>query len=453
MESSKKKITLFSLIVSVILVIIKIMVAYITNSIGVLSEALNNGLDLVTVLIVFFAIRLAARPPDKDHTYGHGKYENLSAFIELIIIFLLSSFVIYKSVQRIIDRDFNLTLNIYIFIVLIISIILNIIRVYFIGRAAKKYDSFALKAEFLNYSSDIFSSIIVMGGLLLSRYGFMLADPIASIMVSLFVLALTLRLSFKVVRNLADYIPEEITEKIRQVLHDNQDVKRVEKLKIHEVGNIKFINLDICLSQNLYLTQVERIKKDLKKEISSKIPGAEIIIEVNSDFSDDNISAITRKVLSEFKDIYDVHNVQVYKIGREIDLTVHVEINRDLDLEYVESLTKRAEDMIKKKINNIRSVYVHVEDSSTHEEWQDITGSSKVIIDGIKEELSGIVDPQTCHNFTILEKENSLNIAFHCRLDKKIDIKRAHNISKTVENLLKNRFTNISEVIVHIEPN
>ena len=101
----KKQVTLFSLIITILLVIVKIIVAYLSNSISVFSEALNNGLDLVTVLITFLAIRISTRPPDKDHTYGHGKYENLSALFQLVVISLLCFFVIYESIQRIILKD------------------------------------------------------------------------------------------------------------------------------------------------------------------------------------------------------------------------------------------------------------------------------------------------------------------------------------------------------------
>ena len=107
----KKQVTLFSLIITILLVIVKIIVAYLSNSISVFSEALNNGLDLVTVLITFLAIRISTRPPDKDHTYGHGKYENLSALFQLVVISLLCFFVIYESIQRIILKDFELMLN------------------------------------------------------------------------------------------------------------------------------------------------------------------------------------------------------------------------------------------------------------------------------------------------------------------------------------------------------
>lgn len=225
-EKNKIIIASFSLAVSVILVIAKVITAYITNSIGVFSEALNNGLDLVTVFIAFLAIRISIRPPDKDHTYGHGKYENLSAAAELLIISLLSFFIIYRSIIRIIYRDFNLNLRSYIFIILIFSVILNIIRVLFVGKAARRYNSFLFEAEFLNYSSDIAISTIVIIGLLLARAGYVLADPIASIITAIIVLIFTLRLSIKIFRNLLDYIPAEVTDRINKMLGSVKEIKK-----------------------------------------------------------------------------------------------------------------------------------------------------------------------------------------------------------------------------------
>jgi len=263
---SKSSVALFSLIVSVILVITKVSIAVFTNSIGVFSEALNNGLDLVTVLIAFLAIRISMRPADKDHTYGHGKYENLSAAAELVIISLLSLFIIYKSIQRIIYRDFQLNINYYIFIILAFSVVLNIIRVYFVGRAARDHRSSVFEAEFLNYMSDIASSVIVIAGLLISRAGFLLADPIASILISVAVLIFSLRLSMKVFRNLLDYIPKEITDGVVKSSKYFNEIRSINELRIHEVGNIKFINLNISLEKNLYLSQVEKIKERFRKK-------------------------------------------------------------------------------------------------------------------------------------------------------------------------------------------
>ena len=451
-DSYMKKIAMFSLLVSIFLVIIKVAVAYFTNSIGVFSEALNNGLDLVTVLVTYMAIRISTRPADKDHTYGHGKYENLSAFLEIVIISALSFFIIYKSIQRIIYKNFVLNLNWYVFLILIISIFLNIIRVFYIGRAARKYNSFAFKADFLNYSSDILSSTIVIIGLFMANAGIYVADPVASIIVSIIILTFSLRLSIRIVGNLLDYIPKEITDKVMGILKEIPEIKSVDKLKIHEVGNIKFINLEIYLKSNLYLSQVENIKDKIKNKISIGVPQSEIILETKSPTTEDNIEACVKEIILNQPHVKDIHNICIYNVDNYIDISIHLELNRYLKLEDTEKLTKVTEDKVKKKIGNIRSVYIHIEDARSSEDWIDITKKSEKLISNIKKEISSYVNPETCHKFTILEKEGLYNMAFHCRLKKSLDVKKAHSIVTKIEDDIKKKFENISEISIHVEP-
>lgn len=447
-----KKIAMFSILVSIFLVIIKVTVAYFTNSIGVFSEALNNGLDLVTVLVTYMAIRISTRPADKDHTYGHGKYENLSAFLEIVIISALSFFIIYKSIQRIIYKNIVLNLNWYVFLILIISIFLNIIRVFYVGRAARKYNSFAFKADFLNYSSDIVSSTIVIIGLFMANAGIYVADPIASIIVSIIILTFSLRLSIRILGNLLDYIPKEVTDKVMWILKEIPEIKSVDKLKIHEVGNIKFINLEICLKSNLYSSQVENIKDKIKNKISSGVPESEIILETKSPTTEDNIEAYVKEIILNQQHVKDIHNIYIYNVDNYIDISIHLELNRYLKLEKTEKLTKVAENKIKEKIGNIRSVYIHIEDARSEEDWKDITKESEKLISNIKKEISSYVNPETCHSFTILEKEGLCNLAFHCRLKKSLDLKKAHLIVTKIEDDIKKKFENISEISIHVEP-
>ena len=451
-ELDKRKITLYSLLVSIFLVIIKIAVAYYTNSIGVLSEALNNSLDIVTVVITFMAVRISTRPADKDHTYGHGKYENLSSFIEIIIISLLCFFIIYKSVQRIILKDFVLNINPYVFAVLVISVIINIVRVYYIRKVAIKYNSFALKAEFLNYLGDIFSSIIVLSGLLLAETGFQIADPIASIIVSVIVLIFSLRLMVEVVKNLMDYIPAEITEKVLNVLKEFPEIKSVDELKIHEVGNIKFINLKICLEDMIYSPRVEGIKDSIKNKILESVPDAEIILETKYQLSKNDTEKYIKEIVLSQPYVKDIHDVFIYNVDSGIDISIHVELNKYLKLDEAEKLTKIIEEKIKEKIKNTRSVYIHIEDVRDSETWNDITKKSEQFISDIKKEVSLYIDPETCHNFTVLEREGVRNIAFHCRLQKNLDIAQAHSIITRLENDIKRKFKNINEVVIHVEP-
>lgn len=451
-EKNKIIIASFSLFVSVILVIAKVAIAYISNSVGVFSEALNNGLDLVTVFIAFLAIRISIRPPDKDHTYGHGKYENLSAGIELIIISLLSLFIIYKSIIRIIYRDFYLNLNNYIFIVLVFSIVLNIIRVFFVGRAARRYSSFLFEAEFLNYSSDIAISTIVIIGLLLARAGYLLADPIASIIIGIIVFIFTLRLSVKVVRNLLDYVPVEVTERINKILGSVKEIKKINEMRVHEVGNIKFINLDVSLAENLYLSQVEKIKKSIKVNISKEVPGAKIILETKTDFSSINMTSKIKEIILNHENIKDIHDTTIYEVGGRFDLSTHIMLKKDLQLDETEVLTKKIEDEIKMKIPDLRSIYIHIEENRGEESFRDTTVMSMDLIEKIKSEISEYVNPGTCHNFTILERNNIYNIAFHCRLSRELRVEQAHIVITSIEDLIKKKINNIGDISIHMEP-
>ena len=452
-KNSKTMVALFSLIVSVVLVITKVIIAVITNSIGVFSEALNNGLDLVTVLIAFLAIRISLRPADKEHTYGHGKYENLSAALELIIISFLSLFIIYRSIQRIIYRDFQLYINNYIFIVLIVSVILNIIRVYFVGRAAKIHRSSVFEAEFLNYMTDIASSILIIAGLFFSRSGFLLADPIASIIVSVAVLVFGMRLSIKVFRNLLDYIPAEITDKIFDISKSFKEIKSINELRIHEVGNIKFINLDISLEKNLYLSQAEKIKERFKEKVEKDNPGCRIILETKTDYGKDDIYSKVKAIILNHKNIKDIHNINIYQVGDQIDISLHIQLIKNLDLVKTEKLTKKVESELKNEIISLRSIYIHIEEANIKESWKDITAGSESFINRIKEEIKEYAAPSTCHNFTILKRDNNYNIAFHCRLEKDLNVGQAHSVITIIENIIRKKFKNIDQISIHVEPN
>ena len=448
----KKQVALFSLIITILLVIVKIIVAYLSNSISVFSEALNNGLDLVTVLITFLAIRISTRPPDKDHTYGHGKYENLSALFQLVIISLLCFFVIYKSIQRIILRDFELMLNNYVFIVLIGSILVNMIRVYFVGNVAKKYNSYAFKAEFLNYLSDIISSLIVVIGLFIARAGFYLADPIASIIISILILVFGVRMAIKVIKNFLDYIPREVTEKVHEVLEEIPEIKSVDRILIHEVGNIKFVNLEISVDDNIYLSQLENLKEKIAGEIIKNLPNSQIMVAAKSSFSEDNVDCKVKEILFNQADVKDIHNIFIYNVGDKIDISVHVELSKSLNLAESEKLTALTEDLILEKITYARNIYIHIEDAKGNESWNDITGRSEDLINRIKKEISAHVLPESCHNFTILERNGNYSVAFHCRLDKNMEVESAHSIITKIENRIKQISGNIGEVLVHVEP-
>lgn len=451
-DLAKRRLSIFSLAVSIFLVAIKTIVAYTSNSLGVYSEALNNTLDIVTVLITFFAIRMSTRPADKDHPYGHGKYENFSAFLETLIIILLCFFIIYKSISRIINRDYELNISIYVFAALIFSIILNLIRVIYIAKIASRYNSIAFKADLINYSGDLISSVIVILGLVFVRYGINIADPIASIIVSLIILVFSIRLSVKTIRDLLGYIPVEITEKTEKELADFKEIKKVNNIKIQEVGNIKFINLDLSLKSSLHLSQVETIKERIKCSLAEKIPDCEIMIETKSDLPEESMEEVIKDIVLKEQKVKDIHNISVNNFKEGFNVTLHIELKKDIKLAEAETITRNMEDKIKNVSDKLNNIYIHIEVENHPEEWTDITDRSDLLINNIKNILTDFTDKDSCHNFAVLIKDGRYNISFHCRFDKNMDITSVHNLTSEMENLVKTNFKDIDELTIHAEP-
>ncbi len=451
-DIAKRRLSIFSLIVSVLLVVLKAIAGYISNSLGVYSEALNNTLDIVTVLITFFAIRISTRPPDKDHPYGHGRYENFSAFIETLIIMILCFYIIYKSISRIIRNDYALNINVYVFFVLIFSILINLIRVFYIAKIATRYNSIAFKADLINYSGDLISSVIVILGLIFVRYGINIADPIASIIVSIIILFFSLRLSVRTIRDLLGYIPVEITEKVEKVLAGFQEVKKINHIKIQEVGNTKFIDISLSLKSSLHLSQVDTIKENIKNELTSEISDCEITIDTKSELSKKNKEEIIKNIVLKEPKVSDVHDISVDTFKKGFNINLHLELKKDIKLTEAERITKRIEKNIKQALNDLNNIYIYVEVENLPEEWHDVTYNSWELINDIKNSISEFIDKSLCHHFAVLVKNGKYNVSFHCHLDKNMDIISVHNTTTKIENHIKSKFKNIDKLTIHAEP-
>ena len=451
-ELAKRKLSIFSLATSVFLVILKTIVAYTSNSLGVYSEALNNSLDIVTVLITFLAIRASIKPADKDHPYGHGKYENFSALLETLIISLLSFYIIYKSISRIVTKDYALNINIYVFIVLIFSIIINIFRVLYIRNIAIKYDSPAFKANLINYSGDILSSLIVIAGLVFVRYGINIADPIASIIISLIILFFSVRLALKTLRDLLGYIPAKLTDSIENLLGGFKEIQKIDQIRIQEVGNIKFINILLSLKSSLHLSQVEQIKEKIKNKLGAELPDTEIFIETKSSLYDSTINDLIKEIILNETKVKDTHNVLVSNIEGKLNITIHLELENELKLVEAEEITKNIEDKIKKTAPEIERVYIHIEVENNPEDWNDITDKSEKLIEDIKNCIKNQIDTGTCHKFTVLFDGEKYNISFHCRFNRDLEIKKVHLKTTELENIIKTALPDINELTIHAEP-
>ncbi len=288
-QKEKRAAALSSVVAAVGLTSFKIVVGLLTNSLGILAEAAHSGLDLVAALMTFFAVRVADKPPDRTHPFGHGKAENVSALFETLLLLATSVWIIYEAIHRLRTPEVHVAVSIWSFIVMGTSIIVDVTRSRILLRAAKKHNSQALEADALHFSTDIWSSSVVILGLILvlaARAFPGLAflekgDAIAALAVAAIVIFVGAELGIRSIQALLDAAPkndayDQIVEQVGQI----QKVADVHAVRIRPSGARWFVDLHVTMDGTLSLTESHSVTERIEKKVQAILPGSDVTVHV-----------------------------------------------------------------------------------------------------------------------------------------------------------------------------
>jgi len=278
MIKEKKRVALISVFAAIVLTGSKLIIGILTGSLGILSEALHSGLDLVAAVITYISVSISDKPADRNHNYGHGKIENLSALVETILLLITCAWIIYEAVSRLVLGNTHIEVNAWSYIVVISSIIIDINRSRMLSKAAKKHNSQALEADALHFSTDIWSSAVVLFGLICANFGFYFADSVAALGVAVIVLFVSYQLGKRSIDVLLDTAPQNTISIVEQTLATFSDVKKYHSLKVRTGGADTFIKFNIHLDPDLSLRQVHELCDKIENTLKSLISRSEIYI-------------------------------------------------------------------------------------------------------------------------------------------------------------------------------
>ena len=278
MQQEKLNVAFFSVIAAVFLTGSKLIIGILTGSLGILSEALHSGLDMVAAVITYFSVRVSDKPADKQHNYGHGKIENFSALVETFLLLITCVWIIFEASERLMTGKTHIELSIWSYIVVISSILIDITRARALSRVAKKYNSQALEADALHFSTDIWSSAVVLLGLICANFGFYFADSVAALGVAVIVLSVSYRLGKRSIDVLLDKAPQETIDIVRDTLSEITEVKHFHSLKIRTAGADTFVKVNVHLDPDLSLRCVHEICDKIEREIGSRIQRSEVYV-------------------------------------------------------------------------------------------------------------------------------------------------------------------------------
>ena len=264
----------------------KVVIGLVTGSLGILAEAAHSGLDLVAAIVTTFAVNKSGKPADREHPYGHGKIENVSAFFETVLLLATCFWIVSAAAKRIISGKLAIEVTIWSFLVMAISIIVDISRSRMLYRVAKKYNSQALEADALHFSTDIWSSAVVILGLFCVKlsewfggYEFLhYADALAAIVVGLIVIQLSVKMGIRAVAALLDTAPAGLDKKIVTTIEALPDILDCHHVRVRSFGHQSFIDLHIHVDGNLSLNKVHRLTEEIESAIKKFVPSADVTV-------------------------------------------------------------------------------------------------------------------------------------------------------------------------------
>lgn len=276
----KKVVALSSLVAAVLLTLFKAVAGIMTGSLGILSEAAHSGLDFAAALMTYLAVSISAKPADDSHHYGHGKFESFSALFETLLLLLTCAWIIYKAAQRLAGQRVEVEVNFWSFAVMGVAIIVDISRSRALMRVARKYGSQALEADALHFQSDIYSSLVVILGLIFVKVGFQVADPIAALGVSIFVAVACVRLALRSSHVLLDRAPTGVEESIRTAVLAVPEVREVRQLRIRDAGTQMFVDLTTGVSGTMSLNDSHNVADEVERRVAAIIPNVDVVVHV-----------------------------------------------------------------------------------------------------------------------------------------------------------------------------
>jgi len=457
-HSEKKLAALASVASALLLVSLKVFLAVTTGSLGVLSEALHSSLDLVTTIVTYLSIRVADRPADYNHTYGHGKVENFSAFVETGLLLLASLYVIYEAVQRIFFKDVHVEPSWLALLILGLTIVVDVVRSRKLMEVARKHDSDALEADALHFSTDAWSTVVVMLGIAAvwagGRFGvpwLRYADPVAGLICSGFIIWVASRLGRRTLDALLDAAPAGLQQRIGEAAAQVEGVLSVERVRVRRAGNRNFVDVTITVPRTYTFEQVHTISDAVEQRIEQLGPVDVVVHMEPRAHSGEGLFDVVRAIA--LRRGLAIHELAAHHVDGRVFLELHLEVDETLSLRDAHRRATDLEQDVLREAPEVRDVNIHIEPLGAHiaeaNEQRELSAEILAFINTLRPEFPLLVD---CHEVHVRLAEDKLAVSCHCALDGAQPITIIHDVTAALEDRVKSRFPSVFAVTIHPEP-
>ena len=442
---------LFSVLAAAFLVAVKLVTGLASGSLGLVAEAAHSGTDLVAALLTLFAIRVATRPADEQHHYGHGKAEHLAALAESTVLLVVSGLLAWSAVDRLVaDTPPEVDAAWWTFAVLGIVIVVDASRATLSLRAAREHHSAALESNALHFGSDLLGTLAVVVGLIFVAAGEPRADAIAALLVAAIVCFMASRLVKRSVDVLMDRASEDAERSVRRALEGMQ--VEVRRLRIRHAAGRDFVDLVVALSADAGLAQAHTTADAIEDAIGAQLPGADVIVHVEPRAVEGDLRERATVAALSVPDVREIHNVRVMQVGGGYELSLHVKLPRGLSLGDAHETVEDLESSVRRAVPELRMVHTHIEPLS-RTDWASKPTRDEVAVE--REAIEDVVRRYTGKDAAGLrfrDAERGRVALITVLLPADQPLPSAHRRAGEIEAAVRDRCPELADVIVHTEP-
>ena len=458
----KKRAALLSIGSAALLLCLKTFLVIRTDSLGILSEALHSGLDLVAAIITFLSVRVSDQPADERHPYGHGKFENFSAFIETGLLALTAVYIIYEAFQRLFFHAVHIQPSLIAILILLVALAIDMTRARALNAVAERHASEALEADALHFSTDVWSTIVVILGVGLVWAGnywnlswLAYADSLAGLAVAGVILWVGSQLGRRTLDALLDAAPSGLQEQITSAIEQIEGVLRADRVRLRRAGNHYFVDATVSVARTANLEQVHALTDRIEKRVAQIVPADVLVHAEPRAPRDEHLFESIRAVAQGLG--LAVHDVTASQQDGHLFVELHLEVDENLSLREAHRRATELEDGIRALGNGNVDANIHIEPLGRHIATPDTRAGEmrqlEMAVENFLNHMPSTYDELlNCHDVRVRQVEHHILVSCHCVMKSELSITRVHDVLAALEDSVKERFPQISRVTIHPEP-
>ena len=454
----KQLAALGSIVSAVLLVSLKTFLALVTGSLGILSETLHSILDLVAAVITYLSVRVADKPADEEHQFGHGKVESFSAFVETGLLLVTAVYIIWEAFDRLLFRHVTIEPSVTAILILLAAVGIDLLRSRTLSRVAKKYPSEALEADALHFSTDVWSTLVVVVGITAAWLGqkyrvewLTYADSIAALGVAGVILWIGSRLGKRTLDALLDVAPSGLQQRIAQAVDELEGVLNAERVRVRRSGQRYFVDVTVSMPRTTSLEQAHATSDAVEKRIEQIVPSDVTVHMEPRAASGENLFEAVRAIAQRRG--LSIHEVSADQVNGRLFIELHLEVDEHSSLREAHHLATELENEIQMETDPNAQVNIHIEPLGAQipnaEEMRGLARAIQDFINMLPRKYPEIVN---CHDVHVRSVQHRILASCHCAMAGDLPVSQVHDITAALEDRVKEQFPHVSRVTIHPEP-